>query len=666
MLLRHEEKLGKKLKRLIIGKAFNLSDPNLFRKLSLIALFAWIGVGADALSSSSYGPQEAFLALGQHTYLGIFVALFIAFTIFIISASYSQIIEKFPSGGGGYLVASKLLSPNLGMFSGCALLIDYTLTITVSIASGADALFSFLPPEWYGFRLIFAVLGIAALVMLNLRGVKESVMVLLPIFLLFLVTHVFGILYAVSTNFTGLPAIAANTASDIHGSIINIGFLGILFLILHSYSMGAGTYTGIEAVSNSMNTLREPRVKTGKRTMQYMAISLAFMVIGLFVVYLLYAVSATEGKTLNAVMFEKITFGWGDFGIYFVLIALFSEAALLFAAAQTGFVGGPRVLANMSLDKWIPTSFSALSERFVTAKGILAMGSAAIIIMILTQGSVSFLVVLYSITVFITFSLSQLGMVRYWWVSRSKIKHWKKKITVNGIGLSLTTFILFTVIIVKFGEGGWITLLITAALVFLVVMIKRYYNYTDKMARNLDVLVTDAETRKPKFFSSVCKNPKPNAKPDRNAKTAVILVNGFNGIGLEAVSTIFELFGNTFRNFIFVEVGVIDAGGFKGSAELVNLQNQVKKETERYVTFMKRYCYHAEAMTTIGIDPVEKILQLAPKILSRYPNAVFFGGQLIFKRGGLFSKMMHNSIVFSIEKKLFDRGIPFIIIPISV
>ena len=150
--------VGQKLKNLVIGKSRSPRDTRIFHKLSLIAFFAWVGLGADGLSSSCYGPQEAFLALGHHPYLAIFVAAASALTIFVISASYSQIVELFPTGGGGYLVASKLLSPGLGMLSGCALLIDYVLTITVSIASGADAICS-LPifQKWQSYRLGFAV-----------------------------------------------------------------------------------------------------------------------------------------------------------------------------------------------------------------------------------------------------------------------------------------------------------------------------------------------------------------------------------------------------------------------------------------------------------------------------------------------------------------------------
>src|SRR5882672_11129500 len=177
-----EPNLPKRVKTFFIGRALSPHDRSIFHELSLIAFFAWVGLGADGLSSCCYGPQEAFLALRSHPQLSIFVGLASALTVFIISASYSQIIELFPSGGGGYLVASKLLSPTVGMVSGCALLIDYILTITISIASGADALFSFLPAEWQPYKLTFAVLGVLALTMLNLRGVKESVVTLVPIF----------------------------------------------------------------------------------------------------------------------------------------------------------------------------------------------------------------------------------------------------------------------------------------------------------------------------------------------------------------------------------------------------------------------------------------------------------------------------------------------------
>ncbi|MCX6356745.1 MAG: amino acid permease, partial [Candidatus Aureabacteria bacterium] len=236
------------VKRIIIGAAYSPHDKAVFHRLSLIAFFAWVGLGADGLSSSCYGPSEAYLALGGRIHLAVFVALGTALTVMVISASYSQIIELFPTGGGGYLVASKLLSPACGMVAGCALLVDYILTITLSIASGADAIFSFLPPHWHQWRLAVAVGGVLLLTVLNLRGVKESVLPLVPIFLIFIVTHAFAIIYACVAHVWAIPAVACDTVHEVRRAGMELGLGGMLFLILRAYSLGAGTYTGIEAV----------------------------------------------------------------------------------------------------------------------------------------------------------------------------------------------------------------------------------------------------------------------------------------------------------------------------------------------------------------------------------------------------------------------------------
>ena len=231
---KQKESPFKRIKNVVLGQAHDLKDPHIFHKLSLIAFFAWIGLGADCLSSSCYGPEEAFRALGGHMFLGIFVAIATAVTVFVISSSYSQIIELFPTGGGGYLVASKLLSPSLGMVSGCALLIDYVLTITLSIASGADAIFSLLPPSLYPYKLSFAVLGLLVLIVLNMRGVKESVVPLIPVFMTFLLTHVFVIVYATIKHSAEFSTLAGNITREISISRSELGLFGMFLLIMRA------------------------------------------------------------------------------------------------------------------------------------------------------------------------------------------------------------------------------------------------------------------------------------------------------------------------------------------------------------------------------------------------------------------------------------------------
>jgi amino acid transporter len=658
---------GKRLRRFLIGSSRDPEDKTLFHKLSLIAFFAWVALGADGMSSSSYGPEEAFRALSGHPTLSLFVALGSALTIFIISTSYNQIIELFPSGGGGYLVASKLLSPKAGMVAGCALLIDYVLTITLSVASGADALFSFLPAEWYPFRLEFAMAVLLLLIILNLRGVKESVMLLVPIFLVFILTHIVLIGYAWGTNLFNLPTIISETKVDFNNSVSELGMFGVLFLILRAYSMGAGTFTGIEAVSNGLPILREPKVETAKRTMRYMAISLAFLVLGLMFSYLLYEVQPQHGKTLNAILFQSITAQWGNnWGYYFVLIALLSEAALLTVAAQTGFIDGPRVLSNMALDRWMPTRFATLSDRLVTQNGIIIMGVAAFILMVSTRGSVQFMVVLYSINVFITFVLSQLGMVRHWWFERKQEKHWKKKLFINGVGLILTSFILVSVIVLKFFEGGWITLIVTGGLIAFVLFVKKHYRSTLKLLKRLDTLVNVVEASDKVLTPEDIRNPKPEISFNKKAKTAVILVNGFNGLGLHTLFSVIRYFGDVYKNYLFLEVGVFDAGNFKGAVEIDRLQEAIKSDVDRYISYMKQNGYYAEGFTSVGIDVIEEISNVSKDILSKYPHAVFFGGQLVFGKESLFTRWLHNYTVFSLQRKFYHEGVPVVILPIRV
>ncbi len=654
------------LRRIIIGGARSVNDTEIFHKLSLIAFFAWVGLGADGLSSSCYGPSEAFARLGEHTYLAIFVAMGTAFTVVVISSCYSQVIERFPTGGGGYLVASQLLNPVLGMVSGCALLIDYTMTISLSIAAGADAVFSFIPMEYHSLKIWAAIGGVVLLTTLNMRGVRESVMPLVPIFLIFILTHIFAVLYALVINAGHFGVLAQNTANQVHTVSSEMGVGGLLIILLRAYSLGAGTYTGIEAVSNGLPMLREPRVQTGKRTMLYMASSLVFMVVGLMLAYLLCDVREVAGKTLNAVFLETISGSWGASASYaFLIITLVSEAAILFVAAQAGFFGGPRVLANMALDRWFPSKFAMLSDRLVTQNGVLLMGGTALVMLIFSRGSVAYLMVLYSITVFITFVLATLGMVRYWWQVRGQDARWKRGLVINGLGLLLTSFILVSVAIIKFREGGWITLVVTGSLVTLALLIRRHYNHTYKLLKRLDMLVSATEGA-----AGLASPIKPDSLPEPacspEGKTAVVLVNGFNGLGLHTLFSIIRMFGDSFKNYAFVQVGIVDAGNFKGSDEIGHLEKHVQGELDRYVHFMKAQGHYAERFYVLGTDIVDEVNALAPKIQERFPNSVFFGGQIVFPEETLWTRWLHNYIVFAVQRKLYSRGIPFMVLPIRV
>lgn len=647
-----------RLKTLFVGQARDIAEEGLFHKISLVAVLAWVGLGADGLSSSCYGPEETMKALVAHPAMALFVALATVATIGVICASYSQIISVFPGGGGGYVVASKLLSPGAGVTSGCALLVDYVLTIALSVAAGADALFSVLPAEWIHWKLATALGATLLLILLNMRGVKESVMIWAPIFFVFLATHGFMILYGIAHHATALPGILRSTAGDLSASHAELGWWGVAALLLTAYSLGAGSYTGIEAVSNGLSVLREPRVATGRRTMIYMGLSLAFMVGGLLLMYLLYHAVPKEGSTLNAILFGIMTAGWPKWlSSSFVWVAMFSAAALLFIAAQTGFLDGPRVLSNMALDRWVPVRFASLSDRLVARNGILIMGVASLFLIWVSNGSVDWLVVLYSINVFITFSLSQLGMVRHWWNHRATESRWALRLAVNALGFGLTAVILVALSAIKFHQGGWITLVVTGTLVSVAFLIKGHYDSVRKQLGRLDSLLEAVRIEG---------DPESVVPPpyDHEGKTAVVFVNGYNGLGLHTLFAIQRMFPGVFRNFIFAEIGIVDAGNFKGSEEIGNLRTAVARETGRYAAYMSSRGFHAEAIHKIGAELVPAAQDLGRELFEKHPNAVFFGGQLVFENDTFLNRFLHNFAVFAMLRNFQREGIPFVILPV--
>jgi len=655
------------VKKKIIGKPLDLSDSRTFSHISLIVFFAWVGLGSDALSSSCYGPEEIYKNLSIHTNLSLIVGLLTAFTIFIISTSYSQIIRLFPHGGGGYLVASRLISPKVGMISGCALLIDYVLTISISISSGADAVFSFLPLPFHEYKVFFAVFILIVLTVLNLRGVKESVAFLTPIFVVFVLTHIFLIVYAFTTHVPEMKTVAVQTTTELHSTVSQLGIFGTLFLIMKAYSMGAGTYTGIEAVSNGIPNLREPRVNTAIKTMRLLALSLALAVVGLVIAYFLFNVHFVPGKTLNAVLIGNAIAHWNPFvGQTFLYVTLISEAALLFVAAQTGYLDGPRVMANMAHDYWLPRKFTLLSDRLVSQNGIILMGAAALIVIWLSKGSVAFLVVLYSINVFITFTLSQFGMVKHWFKVRKTEKKWFGKLVINGIGLLLTTFILITVTVIKFEEGGWITLVITSCLVALSLYIKKHYNQIGKEIGNIQGIMN---TKMPELVN-ILKNKIKLVKTDKEIETtdstAVILVNGYSAIGLYSLFYLLNTFHNTYKNFVFISVGVVDSGSFNSHEQLEILKLQIENDLQKYTKLIKELGCNAEYRYSVGTDVSEEVVRMVPEVLAKYPNSTFVGGQLIIRGMYRISRVLHNFTIFSIQRRLYKHGLTTIVIPISL
>ena len=648
------------IKTILVGKARDPMDPRIFHAVSLAAFLAWVGLGADGLSSSSYGPEEAFKALGSHAYLAVWLAVLTALTVCIISLAYSKVIELFPAGGGGYLVATKLLGSKLGLVSGCALVVDYVLTISISIASGCDQVFSLLAPDWHRFKFGTAVFITIVLIVLNLRGVKESIQVLVPIFLLFLLTHVLLIVTTLVSHLMNLPTVFAAAAQEAGSTASELGWLPLLLIMMRAYSLGGGTYTGIEAVSNSVQVLREPRVQNAKRTMLYMAVSLSFTAGGIILGYLLVGARPHAGRTMNAVYAETVFGSWSIAGVHvgpvLVALTLVSAGALLFVAAQTGFVAGPRVLANMAVDSWVPRRFAQLSDRLVTNNGIYLMGIAALATLVYTHGSVSRLVVMYSINVFLTFSLTLLGMVRHWLTHRGE-EDWKRNLLIHGFGLVLCVLILCVTVFEKFQDGGWLTVAVTASFVALAVMIRRHYARIRDAMRRIDETLLQVPVRP---------HAPVEAQVSKAEPLAVMLVNGFTGMGIHTVLSVQNLFPHQFKNYMFVSVGIIDSENFKGAAEIEALKKQTEGDLQKYVEFAHRLGFRAEYRYDIGTEAVEEVVALCDSVQKGYPRSIFFLGQLVFENDKFYYRFLHNETAFAIQRRLQFSGLQAVVLPIRV
>lgn len=645
-----------KLRHFFIGDPLNPFNPNTMRHVSLVALLAWIGLGADGLSSACYGPEETFIALGTHQHLALYIAVATAITVFVISLAYNQVIELFPSGGGGYKVATQLLGPYVGLVSGAALLIDYVLTIAVSTASGMDALFSMLPPPWLPYKLFAETMMLLVLIIANMRGMKESIKLLIPIFVGFMIVHVILIVYGITAHGQGLTTIIPSTVNETKELALLMGWLPLLAFMLHAYSLGGGTYTGLEAVSNNVNRLSEPRVTTGKWTMFYMAISLSFTAAGIILLYLLWEAKPVLGQTLNAVVFHSIL-GDSSFGKIMLVITLLLEAGLLFVAANTGFLAGPSVLANMAVDSWVPNRFRHLSTRLVIQNGIILFGISALLILLWTHGRVAILVILYSINVFITFSLSLLGLCIYWAQHRSEASpRWLLRLIFSIFATLITSSILCVTLFSKFESGGWMTVVITCAVIFLCLLIKRHYKTVNKKLVMLDLQLKQQITEK-RAHPLI---------PDPQQPTAVILVGKSPGIGMHTLLCVLRMFPRHFKNFIFLSAGIVDVESFTGEAALEKMRAEVNDMLQYFVDYCQQYGIAAESYIAFGTDTVEKLSELAETVGEKYPNCIFFSSKLIFDHDNIVTRFLHNETPVTLQRQLHLQGKELVILPMKI
>lgn len=435
-------------------------------------------LGLDALGSSAYGPEAALTVLLP---LGAAASGFAPPIIFAITAlllvvffSYRQTIAAYPNGGGSYTVASENLGPKAGVVAAAALILDYILNAAVGISAGVGALVSAVPSLHP--HMLSLCLGILVLlVLVNLRGVRESGIVLAFPTYMFLLTMaivlVFGVWKTIVSG--GHPQAAVPLPKPPQASA-SVGW----WLILRAFASGCTAMTGVEAVSNGVQAFREPRTQNAQRTLTALVVSLAVLLVGITILTRAYGIVATDpdSKHYQSVISQLVGSVIGRGWFYYVTMA--STLAILSLSANTSFADFPRLCRLLALDQYLPPPFASLGRRLVYSFGIVVLASLAAILLIVFGGVTDRLIPLFAIGALMAFTMSQAGMVKHGAREDSPSNGHKR--LVNLVGAICTGIALIIVLAAKFKEGAWITLILIGAMIWLFLGVKRHYRFIDR------------------------------------------------------------------------------------------------------------------------------------------------------------------------------------------
>jgi hypothetical protein len=310
----------------------------------------------------------------------------------------------------------------------------------------------------------------------------------------------------------------------------------------------------------------------------------------------------------------------------------------------------------MAVDSWVPRQFAALSERLTTMNGIVLMGLASVAVVVYTRGDIHALIVMYSINVFLTFSLSMFGMLKLW-ISRRGNKGWKRHVTLFVIGFLLCITVLIITMAEKFTEGGWLTLLLTGLLVVLCLVIRSHYR---KVSLRLEFLNKDlGEIPAPPVARKV-------AEFDPAKPTAAVLVAGYGGLGIHTLLNVFRAFPNQFHNLVFLSVGVVDSGEMKGAEQIQQLRARTESSLNQYVDLARQLGMPAKYRLSLGTDVVEELHTLCVDAAKDFPRITFFTGQLVFQQESWMTRLLHNQTAISLQQRMFWDGHTMVVLPVRV
>jgi len=504
------------LRRVLIGSPFATSQAihERLSKVKALAVFS-----SDALSSSAYATEEILIVLAAAgagaLRLSLPIALAIVSLMAIVITSYRQTIKAYPQGGGAYRVARENLGALPGLVAAAALLVDYTLTVAVSVAAGVAAITSAVPAlmDW---RIPMSVAIVGLFAWGNLRGIRESGTLFSVPTYFFIVSMATVITVGMAKVVLGQAPGSLWRAAPLESPITPHESLGIL-LVLRAFSSGSAALTGIEAMADGVPAFKPPEAQNARTTIAWMGVILASFFLGITFLANRYGLVPREEETLVSQLGRHVL---GENPLYYAYQA--ATAMVLFLAANTSFADFPRVSAILAGDGYMPRQFTFKGDRLAFTNGILALSLAASLLLLAFDAQVTRLIPLYAVGVFVTFTLSQAGMVRRWW--RLREPGWQASMLINGVGAAATAVVAAIVILSKFTHGAWISMLLMALLIVMFLLIWRHYRWFREQAE-----VTDEEVARLAGPTSV-----PLA-PGGLVRHFVVPVEDINRITLEAV-----------------------------------------------------------------------------------------------------------------------------------
>jgi amino acid transporter len=449
------------LKRWLVGPPMPLAQARHERLGKRIALAVF---SSDAMSSVAYATEEILLILmlagSAAVHFAVPIALAITALMVVVVISYQQTIHAYPSGGGSYIVARANLGTVPGLVAAAALLVDYVLTVAVSVAAGVAAITSALP-EMSTHKIALGVVFVAAIALANIRGVRESGRIFAVPTYFFITSFALLLVVGAFRLLTGsLPPAAPAQSTAVEPLT--------WFLVLRAFSSGCTAMTGTEAISNGIPAFRPLESRNAAITLGWMAVILGTLFVGITVLASMLGVLPTATETVVSQIARRL-FGGGV--LYYAIQA--ATALILVLAANTSFADFPRLASLLARDRFVPRQFATLGERLVFSNGILVLAGFAALLLVLFGGETHALIPLYAVGVFISFTLSQSGMVRHWW--RERASGWRWRIAINGIGATATAVVTLVIGVTKFSHGAWIVVLVIPLLVTAFVMMSRHY-----------------------------------------------------------------------------------------------------------------------------------------------------------------------------------------------